>query len=67
MESKLKTKQKTSFQTKTVSVSLQPGTALNVTLSGNYTKLEAPYKASLVSFYADSQDSVSRKIEAYVS
>lgn len=31
-------------------------------MEGTYTKIEAPYKASLVSFYADSNDSISKRI-----
>lgn len=54
-------------QTKAVSTTLQPGTAINVTLTGNYTRIEAPYKATLVSFYEDTNDSVSRRIESTVS
>lgn len=56
-----------SQQTKAVSTTLQPGTAINVTLSGNYTRIEAPYKATLVSFYEDTNDSISRRIESIVS
>lgn len=52
---------------KTVSTSLLPGTALNVTMIGNYTRIEAPYKAQLVSYYAETNDSVTRKIESTVS
>lgn len=52
---------------KQVSASLQPGTAMNVTLKGNYTRLEAPYKAKLKSYYADSDETRTRDIEAYVS
>ncbi|CAD7089199.1 unnamed protein product [Hermetia illucens] len=51
---------------KTVSTTLKPGTALNVTLKGNYTTLDAPYKATLVAYYADNDDSISRKISANV-
>lgn len=54
-------------QTKQVSTILQPGTALNVTLKANYTRMEAPYKARLFSFYADTNESMSRRIEAVVS
>lgn len=50
-----------------VSASLLPGTAMNVTLKGNYTKLEAPYKAKLKSYYADSDEPNTRDIEAIVS
>ena len=52
---------------KQVSASLQPGTAMNVTLVGNYTKSEGPYKAKLKSYYADSNETKTRDIEAVVS
>lgn len=55
------------IQIKQVSASLQPGTAMNVTLKGNYTKLEGPYKAKLKSYYADSDEPKTRDIESVVS
>lgn len=53
-------------ETKAVFTKLAPGTAINVTLTGNYVTLEAPYTAKLSAFYHDSE-SVSRKINAEVS
>lgn len=55
------------IQIKQVSASLQPGTSMNVTLVGNYTKMEGPYKAKLKSYYADSDEPKTRDIEANVS
>lgn len=40
---------------------------MNVTLIGNYTKSEGPYKAKLKSYYADSDEPKTRDIEANVS
>ncbi|KAJ6645451.1 Membrane-bound transcription factor site-1 protease, partial [Pseudolycoriella hygida] len=54
------------IETKAVNVVIPPGTAVNVTLSGNYTKIEAPYKATLIAFYEDTNDSASRRIESIV-
>ncbi|XP_065368242.1 protein unzipped [Calliphora vicina] len=54
------------FETKSVNTKLWPGTAINVTLKGNYVTLDAPYSAKLYAFYAGSEDSVSRKIKAEV-
>lgn len=54
-------------ETKTVSADLAPGTALNVTLIGNYTSMEAPYSATLVAYYQETDGSVSRKILSTVS
>lgn len=53
-------------ETKTVSTNLPPGTALNVTLKGNYTSLEAPYSATLIAYYNGSDEKVSRKISSTV-
>ncbi|ALC42815.1 uzip [Drosophila busckii] len=50
-------------ETKVVSAKLWPGTAINVTLLGNYVTLEAPYSAKLFAYYHGSE-SVSRKISA---
>lgn len=55
------------IQMKQVSASLQPGTAMNVTLVGNYTKSEGPYKAKLKSYYADTNETKTRDIEPNVS
>lgn len=54
-------------ETKSVQTKLWPGTAINVTLKGNYVTLEAPYSAKLYAFYAGSEDSISRKILSEVS
>uniref|UniRef100_A0A1I8NMY9 Protein unzipped n=1 Tax=Stomoxys calcitrans TaxID=35570 RepID=A0A1I8NMY9_STOCA len=54
------------LETKSVQTKLWPGTAINVTLKGNYVRLDAPYTAKLYAFYAGSEDSVSRKISAEV-
>jgi len=43
------------------------GTAINVTLRGNYVTLEAPYSGKLFAFYYGSDESVSRKISAEAS
>lgn len=56
-----------SLQTKTVTVNLPAGTAMNVTMKGNYTKIEVPYSAKLISYYADENESMSREIGAEVS
>jgi len=53
-------------ENKAVFSKLWPGTAINVTLRGNYVTLDAPYVAKLFAFYHDSE-SVSRKISAEVS
>lgn len=45
---------------------LDPGTAINVTLYGNYTELEAPYMAILKAYYDDNSDPVSRPLSAIV-
>lgn len=52
-------------ENKAVYSKLLPGTAINVTLRGNYVTLDAPYTAKLSAFYYDSE-SVSRKISAEV-
>ncbi|EDW74061.2 uncharacterized protein Dwil_GK21574 [Drosophila willistoni] len=54
------------FENKAVHTKLWPGTAINVTLRGNYVTLEAPYTAKLFAFYYGSDESVSRKISAEV-
>ncbi|XP_075165667.1 beta-pore-forming protein unzipped [Haematobia irritans] len=54
------------METKSVRSKLWPGTAINVTLKGNYMKINAPYRAKLYAFYAGSEDSISRKIYSEV-
>ncbi|KAH8401048.1 hypothetical protein KR009_002703 [Drosophila setifemur] len=53
-------------ENKAVHTKLWPGTAINVTLRGNYVTLEAPYSGKLFAFYYGSDESVSRKISADV-
>ncbi|XP_055853982.1 protein unzipped [Episyrphus balteatus] len=53
-------------ETKSVSSNLPPGTAINVTLLGDYVTLEAPYRAKLFAFYQGISESVSRNITAEV-
>lgn len=50
-----------------MSANLEPGTSMNVTLHGNYTKMEGPYKAKLKSYYADTTETKTRDIEGIVS
>lgn len=52
--------------TKEISSYLYPGTAINVTLVGNVTTLEAPYSARLMTHYQDSEK-ISARISANVS
>ncbi|XP_060660703.1 protein unzipped [Drosophila nasuta] len=52
-------------ENKAVYSKLWPGTAINVTLRGNYVTLDSPYSAKLSAFYYDSE-SVSRLINAEV-
>jgi len=54
-------------ENKAVHTKLWPGTAINVTLRGNYVTLEAPYSGKLFAFYYGSDESVSRKISAEAS
>lgn len=54
------------FETKSVHTKLWPGTALNVTIRGNYVSMAAPYTAKLFAFYYGSEERVSRKITAEV-
>lgn len=54
-------------QVRPVSAILEPGTSMNVTLHGNYTKMEGPYKAKLKSYYADTDEIKNRDIEGVVS
>ncbi|XP_055624570.1 protein unzipped [Toxorhynchites rutilus septentrionalis] len=54
------------FETKSINTILQPGTAINVTLLGNYTEMEAPYHAILKAYYDDNSDAVSRKLGGYM-
>ncbi|XP_055591057.1 protein unzipped-like [Uranotaenia lowii] len=53
------------FETKAINTILQPGTAINVTLLGNYTEMEAPYHALLKAYYNDNSDPVPRKLNGY--
>lgn len=55
------------IQTKTVSTNLQPGTAINVTVIGDYTKTEGPYEAMLQRYFADNDAPISRPITTTVS
>jgi hypothetical protein len=52
----------TIIDSKSVSTRLQPGTALNVTLWGNYTAKEGPYDINLVIYWADGTKSKKRKV-----
>lgn len=54
------------FETKAINTILQPGTAINVTLLGNYTEMEAPYHANLKAYYDDNSDPASRKLSGYM-
>lgn len=54
-------------ETKTVSTNLQPGTAINITIIGEYTKSEGPYTANLRRFFADNDEPISRPITTTVS
>lgn len=53
-------------ESKEISSYLYPGTAINVTLVGNVTTLEAPYTARLMTHYHDFEK-ISTKISATVS
>lgn len=57
----------TVIETKLIRTNLLPGTACNVTVTGDYTKMEGPYEATLTSYYADNSNSTSRTINAVVS
>lgn len=46
---------------------LQPGTALNVTVWGNYTREEKPYRAKLTTYYKDTNETLTRDVESTVS
>lgn len=48
---------------KSVGTRLQPGTALNVTLWGNYTTKEGPYKANLVTHWGDGTKSKKKLVQ----
>lgn len=50
-----------------VKLTLPAGTTVTITLKGNRTRKEAQYKAKLKSYYADTDDSKTRDIEATVS
>ncbi|XP_053685267.1 protein unzipped [Sabethes cyaneus] len=54
------------FETKAINTILQPGTAINVTLLGNYTEMEAQYNANLKAYYDDNSDPVMRKLIGYL-
>lgn len=54
------------FETKAINTILQPGTAINVTLLGNYTEMEAPYHANLKAYYDDNSDPSSRRLSGYM-
>lgn len=45
---------------------LQPGTALNVTVKGNYTVTDSAYTAEVTTYYVDKSEPQKRKIEAYL-
>lgn len=49
-------------ETKSVSSNLPPGTAINVTLMGDYVTLEAPYRAKLFASYQGIPEIVSKNI-----
>lgn len=55
------------IETKTVSTSLLPGTAINITIVGEYTQSEGPYTASLQRYFADNDAAISRPITTTVS
>lgn len=55
------------MQLKDVRVALPPGTVVNVTLKGNFTRKEAQYRAKLKSYYLNTEDSKTRDIEGTVS
>lgn len=46
-------KEQTIIESKSVSTRLAPGTAINVTLWGNYSTTEGPYKAYIVTYFTD--------------
>ncbi|KAG5681126.1 hypothetical protein PVAND_010586 [Polypedilum vanderplanki] len=50
------------LSSKNVGTILKPGTAINVTLWGNYTIKEGPYDATLIVHWADGTNSKKRKI-----
>ncbi|CAG9806132.1 unnamed protein product [Chironomus riparius] len=50
------------MNTKGVSTTLQPGTALNISLWGNYTVRDGPYDAHLIIHWADGTKSKKRRI-----
>lgn len=54
-------------ETKTVSTNLLPGTAINITIIGEYTKSEGPYSANLNRYFADNDAPISRPIMTTVS
>lgn len=54
-------------ETKTVSTNLQPGTAINITIIGEYTQSEGPYSANLKRYFADNDGPISRPLTTTVS
>lgn len=54
------------IETKTVSTNLLPGTAINITLIGEYTSSEGIYTANLKRYFADNDDPISRPITTTV-
>jgi hypothetical protein len=50
------------LNSKTVGTILPAGTAINVTLWGNYTVKEGPYDAQLIVYWADGTHSKKRKV-----
>lgn len=54
-------------EAKAVSTNLEPGTAINITIKGDYMKSEGPYTANLRRYFADNDDAISRPITTTVS
>lgn len=55
------------IETKPVSTNLEAGTAINVTIIGEYVKSEGPYTANLKRYFADNDAPISRPITTMVS
>jgi hypothetical protein len=53
-------KENTVIDSKSVNTRLLPGTAINVTLYGNYSTSEGPYKAYIVTYFTDGSKSKKR-------
>lgn len=49
--------------TKTVSTRMPAGTAMNVTMWGNYTTIEGPFSAKLKTFWSDNSKPTTRVIK----